>query len=213
MPRTKENFDHKKEEIIKVALELFMEKGYEHTTIKDIIKASNLSKGGMYHYFDSKEDILNASLEYIAEQDYERFNSIINNQGMTAIEKLQKVILLGCEKPENIQKVVSCSKENINSIFVLRIRKLGLEKTVSCLEKIIEQGIREESFHIEYPKEMAEFCCYAGQSLYDSIIPEIAKDEYNRKLNAYLYLIEKCLGLKKGILDAVKETLMSQLKY
>lgn len=212
MPRTKQNFDHKKEEIIKIALELFMEKSYEHTTIKDIIKASNLSKGGMYHYFDSKEDILNASLEYIAEQDYERFNNIINSQVMTAIEKLQKVILLGCEKPENVQKVVNYSKKEINSIFVLRMRKLGLEKTVSCLEKIIEQGIKEKNFHTEYPKEMAEFCCYAGQFLYDSIIPEITKDEYNKKLSAYLCLIEKCLGLEKGILDDMKESLMSQLK-
>ena len=47
--------------ILDVSLKLFLEKGYENTTIQDIIDAlGNLSKGAIYHHFKSKEDILEA---------------------------------------------------------------------------------------------------------------------------------------------------------
>ena len=41
-----------------VALELFYKKGYENTTIKDIIEEIGVSKGAFYHYFESKEDVI-----------------------------------------------------------------------------------------------------------------------------------------------------------
>ena len=44
--------------ILDVAFRLFMEKGYEHTSIQDIIDhLGGLSKGAIYHHFKSKEDI------------------------------------------------------------------------------------------------------------------------------------------------------------
>ncbi len=212
MARSKENFEHKKEEIIKVALKLFVEKSYENTTINNIMEASNVSKGGMYHYFASKEDILNDCLDYITKQDYIRFEEIIKNTSLTAIDKLLKVIIVGSEKPENIQKVVDYAQINLNSIFGYRIKKLSLELTSDCLEKIIQQGIQEGTFHTEYPKEMAEFCCYAGGFLYDNIFPQKTIEEYEKKLNAYLCVIEKCLGIEEGILSTSKKALISQFE-
>lgn len=48
------------ERIIEASVKLFLEKGYEQTTIQDILDALNLSKGGLYHHFKSKEEILEA---------------------------------------------------------------------------------------------------------------------------------------------------------
>ncbi len=47
-----------KEIIINAAWELFQEKGYEETTLKDIIERSGTSRGAFYHNFRSKEDVL-----------------------------------------------------------------------------------------------------------------------------------------------------------
>ena len=41
-------------EILRVAEDLFYEKGYESTTLSDILHALGLSKGGFYHHFESK---------------------------------------------------------------------------------------------------------------------------------------------------------------
>lgn len=45
--------------ILDTALKLFIQKGYEHTSIQDIIdRLGGLSKGAIYHHFKSKEEIL-----------------------------------------------------------------------------------------------------------------------------------------------------------
>ena len=52
-----------KSNIIRVAFALFLEKGYKEVTIKNIMEATNLSKGAIYHHFDSKEEIYYATIE------------------------------------------------------------------------------------------------------------------------------------------------------
>ncbi|HWI49607.1 MAG TPA: helix-turn-helix domain-containing protein, partial [Rummeliibacillus sp.] len=51
------------EQILFVSTKLFEEKGYEKTSIQDIIDGLGMSKGAIYHHFKSKEDILNAVMD------------------------------------------------------------------------------------------------------------------------------------------------------
>lgn len=48
--------------ILDVSTKMFCEKGYDNTSLQDIINETKLSKGAIYHHFDSKEDILKAIL-------------------------------------------------------------------------------------------------------------------------------------------------------
>lgn len=50
--------EKRKEEIKNAAMKLFMEKGFSHTTMENIINETGLSKGGFYHYYNSTSDIL-----------------------------------------------------------------------------------------------------------------------------------------------------------
>jgi Transcriptional regulator len=54
MARPRTHHDQKKQELIKVAFELFMKDGYENTSIQDIMNVAQISKGAMYHYFTCK---------------------------------------------------------------------------------------------------------------------------------------------------------------
>ena len=47
-----------RKKILDISFRLFSEKGYDHTTIQDIVDALGMSKGAVYHHFKSKEDIL-----------------------------------------------------------------------------------------------------------------------------------------------------------
>lgn len=47
-----------RQRILETAWGLFLEKGYDNTTVDEIIKACGISKGGFYHHFSSKEDLL-----------------------------------------------------------------------------------------------------------------------------------------------------------
>jgi AcrR family transcriptional regulator len=57
-----------KQRIIRTALRIFLEKGYERTSMRAIALGSGVTKGGIYHYFESKEDLFRQALTFITEQ-------------------------------------------------------------------------------------------------------------------------------------------------
>lgn len=74
MPRKRQST---KSRIVRAAWNLFYKKGYNHTTVEDIIAASKTSKGTFYHYFKGKESLLN-SLSYLFDQKYEELSTTID---------------------------------------------------------------------------------------------------------------------------------------
>lgn len=64
--------DNLRQVIMDAAWDLFYEKGYENTTINDIIKRAGTSKGGFYYYFKAKDELLN-SLYSFFDREYEKF--------------------------------------------------------------------------------------------------------------------------------------------
>lgn len=83
MPRKRQST---KSRIVKAAWNLFHKKGYEQTTVEDIIAASKTSKGTFYHYFKGKEALLN-SLSYLFDEKYEELANVID-PSLSASEKL-----------------------------------------------------------------------------------------------------------------------------
>lgn len=61
--RTRLNPDERRKEILNAGMKLFKEKGFIHTTMEDIVNATTLSKGGLYHYYQSTESILRDLME------------------------------------------------------------------------------------------------------------------------------------------------------
>lgn len=78
-----------KQRIIDAAWDLFYENGYAETTVNDIIKKANTSKGGFYYYFKKKDDLLN-SLYVIFDREYEKFYTKLD-KSINAIRQLEMV--------------------------------------------------------------------------------------------------------------------------
>ena len=68
--RRQEQAEARREQLLSVALELFAEKGFRGTTIKEIAQGAGITEGLIYHYFPSKNAMLRAVLERFA-FDYE----------------------------------------------------------------------------------------------------------------------------------------------
>ncbi len=99
-PRTKQANEKikekRQEQIIITALENFANRGYHRTSISDIAKAAGISKGLMYNYFDSKEDLLIAVLEYVLPQAVDAIFTGIAKQSKTL--KPRELIVYGIER-------------------------------------------------------------------------------------------------------------------
>ena len=63
-----------KNRIVAAAWELFHDKGYNRTTVDDIIELSGTSKGSFYYYFDTKDQLLN-TLSLVLDEFYEELES------------------------------------------------------------------------------------------------------------------------------------------
>ena len=83
MPRKRQST---KSRIVKSAWTLFHKKGFDKTTIDDIIAASKTSKGSFYHYFKGKEALLN-SMSYLFDDKYEELYNVIDPH-LSAYDKL-----------------------------------------------------------------------------------------------------------------------------
>ena len=72
--------------IISAAWELFYKKGYDNTTVDEIIERSHTSKGAFYHYFRGKDSLL-SSLSYLFDEKYESLMKQIDSK-MNSFDKL-----------------------------------------------------------------------------------------------------------------------------
>ena len=84
----------RREAIIRTAERLFFEKGYEETSIQDILDELSISKGGFYHHFDSKIALLSEICRQRGERDLERVRGELENEKLRSAQKLS--LLLGC---------------------------------------------------------------------------------------------------------------------
>lgn len=79
--------ENKREFIIRIAMQLFKEKGYKNVSVDEIVQACNSSKGSFYHHFKSKAEILNEHFA-LADKYYEQLYNELPTQ-LTAKRRLQ----------------------------------------------------------------------------------------------------------------------------
>jgi len=60
--------DAKRQQLLGEAEKLFCQRGYDKTSVQDILAAAGISKGGFYHHFDSKDEVLTALCQRRAER-------------------------------------------------------------------------------------------------------------------------------------------------
>lgn len=97
-----------KEEIIQTSLNLFAQKGYEETSISDILTELQISRGGLYHHFQSKEDILVAIAETFANNISEKLNRQMESLKTATInKKIESVTKAKTNLDPELQAVLS----------------------------------------------------------------------------------------------------------
>lgn len=79
-----------KEEIIQKAFEQFVNFGYHETSISDLAKACGIKNALFYYYFTNKEDLMAEVLKFTKESIVNKFNKLIEDQSISAKEKLEK---------------------------------------------------------------------------------------------------------------------------
>ncbi|MCM1174626.1 MAG: TetR/AcrR family transcriptional regulator [Blautia sp.] len=157
----------KKQYILETARKVFVEKGYKNVTMKDIVEACGISRGGLYLYFGSTEEILLAVLQQEAEEIDDVFTETIAEEDsaadiLTLFLKEQKKELL--RKKNNLTMAIyEYAFENKEKKDQMLRRQF--DAGVRVLEKLIESGIASGEFYCENPKGAANNIMYVLEGM------------------------------------------------
>ena len=169
------------ERILDAAQRLFLEKGYEDTTIQDIVdELGGLTKGAVYHHFKSKEEIMDAVGDRMFFQN-NPFEAVKERKDLNGLEKLREAIRLN-------QSDRSRTSMTIQSIPLTHSPKLLVEMVNSnrrvltpYYQELLDEGNRDGSIHTEYAREIAELLpLLTSLWMLPTVFPA-TKDEMKRK--------------------------------
>lgn len=197
----------RKIEIIKEARRLFKTKGYDNTTMQNIMDHLAIAKGTIYHYFKSKEDLLEAVIEDIAEENLSQMEDLFHELEGNAIEKIKALLLKGNLSSEQLLDELHRPK---NAAMHLRILIAILQKQAPLYAALTAQGCSEGLFHTEHPLECVEMILFSIQFLTDSGIHSWTSNELSRRLRAYPNLIESLLKAPPGSFNFLPQLWVSE---
>lgn len=145
------------EQILEVASKLFVEQGYEKTTIQDIMNELKLSKGAIYHHFKSKEEILEAVINKRSMHTKEKLLDLAGTtQGRNAKEKLIKIMMATMEdkKHHSIDSVLISKIQD--PAFVVAGMKSAVFDDAPTIKHLFNEGIKDGSIQTTHPEACAE---------------------------------------------------------
>ena len=196
--------------ILDVAGHLFMEKGYEHTSIQDIIdNLGGLSKGAIYHHFKSKEEILDAVTDRIMEESNRKLAGTLERRDLNGIEKLRTLFKSSlCRSVQDeIFKVAPSFYNNPRLLASLLYETIELTAP-EFIQPIIEEGIADGSIAAEHPKQLAELISLVANVWINPMIFDNTEEETYHK---FLVFDQMLKGMGLDIIDEEMVARMCEL--
>ena len=144
------------ERILDTAQRLFLEKGYEQTTIQDIIdNLGGLTRGAIYHHFKSKEEIIDAVSDrmFFANNPFE---AVRDRKDLNGLQKLREAIRLNQSDRERTNLTVQSIPISKNPRLLMEMINSNRKILTPYYQELLEEGNRDGSIHTEYAKEIAE---------------------------------------------------------
>ena len=212
--------------ILESARKFFFTKGYNKTSIQNIIDDVEIAKGTFYHHFKSKEQLLDEISDIIVEQKvakiqrdlenstddaFTKFNTFVNQQTDWKLEQLDLLYV-----------VLTAMYSEHNILFQQKIKEKNIVRYLPILTDIIKQGISEGIFDTDVPELMAELILrlsiFWGDGIAEIFLRSSNYQDPVRliveRYNLLLQAIERLLDAKKSLLGLVDRSVIEEIiKY
>jgi len=208
----------RRDAFLDVAQRLVQAKGYEAMSIQDVLDELEASKGAFYHYFDSKQALLEAVVERFADVAIAELAPVLNDPKLPALRKLERffagIARRKAEQKELMLAIIEIWNSDGNAIVREKLRRLTVSRMVPLLSAVIKQGIDEGVFQVASPDETA--------TVFVSLMlgfQELANDYFiarqagtitfavvQRSVASFTEAFERILGIPKGSLTLTDES-------
>jgi AcrR family transcriptional regulator len=207
----------RRDAFLDVAQRLIQTKGYEQMSIQDVLDDLEASRGAFYHYFDSKQALLDGVVERFADGVMAAVAPILADPSLPAPRKLEQVFgtiaQFKAEQKALVLAIIEVWVSDGNALVRERLRRLTATRLGPILSTVIRQGIEEGIITSSSPDETARVILYLLEG-YQQLATEqflarqagtIGFDAVARTYAAFTEAFERILGIPQGSVTLMDE--------
>jgi AcrR family transcriptional regulator len=207
----------RRDAFLDAAQSLIQTKGYEAMSVQDLLDDLEASKGAFYHYFDSKQALLEAVIERFADSALAAVSPILNDPDLPALRKLERVFAgiarFKAEQKDLVVAIIEVWNSDGNAIVREKLRRLTARLMVPLLARVVRQGIDEGTFSVSSPEETAKVFLALMEGFQELAVDyflarqagRITFDHVRRSMASFTEAFERVLGVPKGSLALTDE--------
>lgn len=188
--------NERKQDLLKIAYNMFLNKGYDNTSIDDIINEAKIAKGTYYYYFKSKEETLEEVINMMINDEVASAKEILN-MNISIPEKLVGIITSLRPKIDE-QEIKNTLNKKENIVMHEKINNRIIEEVIPLLEQVVKEGIESNIFNCSHIKERLRMLLIMSNELFNN-------GGFNlNEVEVFIDTAEKMLGAKEGTLEFIK---------
>ena len=200
----------RRDAFVGAAARLIQSKGYEQTSVQDVLDELDASRGAFYHYFDSKGALLEAVTERLVDAALADVEPRVDAPGLSALERFH-TLFTGIAnwkeaRSEFLVEMLRSWMDDDNALAREKLRNGIVPRLVPVIARIVRQGIAEGTFQTTDPEATARVLVSVIQGANEAATHlfiarqsgDVAYEEVERTLTAYQFAIERILGIPAG---------------
>jgi len=219
MARTLDPVSHavRRDAFVDAAALLIQTHGYEQFSVQDVLDGTGASKGAFYHYFDSKDELVDAVVNRMADQATVVVGPVLVDPALPAADKLERLVngmaQFKAERRELVLGILRVWQSEDNALVREKLRRIVAVRLRPWLEGIVRQGIEEGSFSSSQPDYLARVLTtliqgmseLASELWVDRQTDAVSLEEVKRTFDAYYEAFERIVGARPGSLKFLDE--------
>ena len=188
--------ERRKQELLRIAYQMFIQKGYEETSIDEIIAEAHIAKGTYYYYFPSKEATLEEVINMMISDEVERARAVL----AAPIPIPQKLVgVITSLRPEqNESNIADTLNQKENIIMHEKISRRIVNEAVPLLTEVVSEGICQGMFTCDHIEERVRMILIMSQHLFDN------GNFGEGDILVFIDMVEKTLGAQPGTLGFIR---------
>ena len=189
--------EKRKQDLIRIAYRLFVSRGYEHTSVDEIIAEAGIAKGTYYYYFDSKEQMLEDVIGMMLQAEAEKAEAVLHAD-LSVPEKIVGIIA-SIHPAQEEQTIEDALHQPENVLMHNKTRGRMFDLLIPILSRAAEEGVEIGLFACDHiPERIREILILSSDLFdgYNAFSPAVT--------DVFIDTVEKILGAEPGTMGFIR---------